>query len=149
MELVLLIGIQATGKSSFCRERFFNTHVRVNLDMLKTRRREELLVRACLEGKTPFVMDKMNLTREQRAGYIGPARDAGFRVLGYFFESRLADAIHRNAGREGDECIPEGGLRAASQQLALPSLAEGFDRLFFVRMDGRGSFAVEDWNHEL
>ena len=44
MEIILFIGIQATGKSSFFRERFFRTHVRVNLDMLKTRHREKLLV---------------------------------------------------------------------------------------------------------
>ncbi len=55
MELVLFIGIQATGKSSFYRERFFRTHVCINGDMLKTRRREELLIEACLEGKTAFV----------------------------------------------------------------------------------------------
>jgi predicted kinase len=149
MEMILLIGIQATGKSSFCRERLFNTHVRVNLDMLKSRHREELLLRACLEGKTPFVVDKMNLTREQRAPYICRAKAAGFEVVGYFFASRLADALLRNAQREGKEHIQEAGIRAASGQLQLPSLAEGFDRLFFVRMDGRGAFAVNDWRDEV
>jgi predicted kinase len=149
MELIVFIGIQATGKSSFYRERFFNTHVRLNLDMLKTAHREELLVAACLEGKTPFVVDKMNLTRAQRAQYVGPAKDASFKVVGYFFESRLADAIYRNARRSGDERIPEPGIRGASQQLELPSLKEGFDRLFFVRMDGQGGFAVEDWKDEV
>ncbi len=74
MEAVLFIGIQATGKSSFYLERFFRTHVRINGDMLKTRRREELLIRACLEGKTPFVVDKMNLTQAERAEYIGLAK---------------------------------------------------------------------------
>jgi hypothetical protein len=44
MEMVLFIGIQAAGKSSFYLERFFRTHVRVNLDMLKTHYREDLLV---------------------------------------------------------------------------------------------------------
>ena len=58
MEMVLFIGIQATGKSSFYLERFFRTHVRVNLDMLKTHHREDLLVKACLEGKTPFVVTR-------------------------------------------------------------------------------------------
>ena len=57
MELVLLIGIPATGKSSFCREKFFRTHVRLNLDMLGTRRKERLLMEACLAGKTKFVVD--------------------------------------------------------------------------------------------
>ncbi len=43
MEMVLLIGIPATGKSSFCREKFFHTYVRLNLDMLGTRHREKLI----------------------------------------------------------------------------------------------------------
>lgn len=63
MELVLFIGIQATGKSSFYRERFFKTHVRVNLDMLKTRHREGLLVKACIDGKIPFFVDNKSHTQ--------------------------------------------------------------------------------------
>ena len=113
MEMALFIGIQATGKSSFYLERFFRTHVRINRDMLKTRRREDLLIRACLEGKTPFVVDKMNLTRADRAAYIGLAKAAGFRISGYFFESDLAAALQRNAHRDSPERIPEGGVRGA------------------------------------
>ena len=41
MEAVILIGIQGAGKSTFYKDRFFNTHVRINLDMLKTRHREK------------------------------------------------------------------------------------------------------------
>ena len=51
MEMVLFIGIQATGKSSFYLERFFRTHVRINGDMLKTRHREELLIQSLPGGK--------------------------------------------------------------------------------------------------
>lgn len=39
MEAVIFIGIQGAGQSSFYKERFFQTHVRSNLDMLRTRRR--------------------------------------------------------------------------------------------------------------
>jgi len=35
MEAIIFIGIQATGKSTFFQQRFFATHVRINLDMLK------------------------------------------------------------------------------------------------------------------
>ena len=61
MEAVLFIGIPASGKSAFFKERFFDTHVRINLDMLKTRRRESLILRACLEGKQSFVIDNTNV----------------------------------------------------------------------------------------
>lgn len=85
MEMVLFIGIQAAGKSAFYLEKFYRTHVRINGDMLKTRHREKLLIQACFEGKTPFVVDKMNLTRADRAAYIDLAKAAGFRITGYFW----------------------------------------------------------------
>ena len=149
MELVLFIGIQATGKSTFYLQRFFRTHVRINLDMLKTRRRETLLVDACLEGKTPFVVDKMNLTVEDRAAYISPAKAAGFKVHGYFFQSQLSPALERNAQRDKEQRVPAAGLRSASSRLELPTMKEAFDQLFFVKMNGQASFTVEDWKHEV
>jgi hypothetical protein len=36
MEAIILIGIQGAAKSTFYRDRFFDTHVRINLDMLKS-----------------------------------------------------------------------------------------------------------------
>ena len=145
MELVLFMGIQATGKSSFYRERFHRSHVRVNYDMLKTRHREELLLKACLEGKTKFVVDNTNLTRQERARYIAPARNAGFTVTGYFFQSRVADALRRNSERSEAERVPDKGVLGASGLLELPSKAEGFDHLFFVRLNEPDGFTVEEW----
>ena len=74
---VLLIGIPASGKSSFFRERFVDTHVRVNRDMLGTAHRERVLVAACLAGGIDFVIDKTNVLRAERARHIARAKDAG------------------------------------------------------------------------
>lgn len=145
MELVLFIGIQATGKSSFYKERFYRTHLRVNYDMLKTRHREDLIVQACLESKTKFVVDNTNLTRADRARYIVPASNAGFRVVGYFFQSRVADALRRNSNRDEPERVPDKGILGASGRLELPARAEGFDELCFVRLDEPKGFVVEEW----
>jgi predicted kinase len=76
MEAVIFVGIQASGKSTFYLQRFFETHVRINLDMLRTRHREQVLIEACVAGKQSFVIDNTNATREQRARYIAPARAA-------------------------------------------------------------------------
>jgi predicted kinase len=149
MEMVLFIGIQATGKSSFFRDRFFRTHVRVNLDMLKTRHREELLIKACIEGKTRCVVENTNVTREERARYIVPARNSGFRIIGYFFESRVADALERNRARPEIDRVPDVGIFSASKRLELPSRAEGFDELYFVRLNGPDAFSVEEWKNEV
>ena len=86
MEAIIFIGIQAAGKSTFFQQRFFNTHVRINMDMLRTRNRERVLLAACLEAKQPFVIDNTNLTRQGRAGYISQAKAAGFSVAWYYFK---------------------------------------------------------------
>ena len=145
METVLFIGIPASGKSSFYKERFFLTHVRINRDLLRTRRREELLVRACLEGKTKFVVESTNLTRAVRAAYIVVAKEAGFKVLGYFFEAIAGEAVQRNKLRPQNERVPAVAIWAANKRLEPPSRGEGFDQLYRVRMNPPAGFVVEEF----
>ena len=145
MEAVIFCGLQASGKSSFYKAHFFNTHLRINLDMLRTRYREKLLLSACLEMKQPFVVDNTNPTAEERARYIAPARQAGFRVVGYYFDASLEDCLRRNATRTGREQIPIPGLRGTYKRLQLPDFAEGFDQLYRVRLEEGVGFQVEEW----
>lgn len=93
------------------------------------RHRESLLVNACVDGKTQFLVDNTNLTRAERARYIGPASAAGFTVRGYFFQSLVADALARNAERHNAERVPDLAILGASKRMELPALSEGFDRL--------------------
>lgn len=145
MEAVVLIGIQASGKSTFYRARFFDTHVRINLDMLRTRRRERLLLEACIEAGQPFVVDNTCVTREERARYLGPARAAGFRTAGYFFEPDPRGAAARNAARPEASRVPPAGLFGTLARLQRPTPDEGFDELHRVRLAEGGGFTVESW----
>ena len=147
MEAVIFIGIQATGKSTFYQHRFFHTHVRINLDMLRTRHREKTLLRTCLGLQQPFVVDNTNPTAADRSRYIVPAKEAGFTVVGYYFRSRLAEALRRNAERAGRHRIPDPGVGGTAGRLELPSRREGFDALHYVRIDD-GDFVVENWREE-
>lgn len=145
MEAVIFIGIQAAGKSTFYQRRFFSTHVRLSLDLLKTRHCERILLRACLEAKQPFVIDNTNITREARAGYISAAKSAGFTVTGYYFQSALQAAIERNSRRTGRAFIPVKGIAGTHKRLELPRLDEGFDRLWYVEIDAASEFVVREW----
>lgn len=145
MEAVILIGLQGSGKSTFYCERYFATHVRINLDMLKTRRREQILLQACLEAGQPFVVDNTNPTRDVRRNYIAAARAAGFRVVGCYFQSKLKDCLERNRRRAGKAAIPTPGVIATSRRLELPRPDEGFDELFYVKLGRTGGFIVEKW----
>lgn len=148
MEAVILLGIQASGKSTFAQQKFASTHIRLNLDMLRTRTREAILLEACLRAKQSFVVDNTNVSREERARYISQSKQAGFRVVGYYFSSRLADSLTRNATREGDARVPEVGLVATAKRLERPSRNEGFDELYFVQVVN-GEFEVKVWNDEI
>lgn len=138
------MGLQASGKSTFYKERFFDTHVRINLDMLRTRRRERLLLHTCIEMKQRFVVDNTNPTSAQRAGYIAQARAAGFAIAGYYFDSSVRECIARNNMREEAARIPVMGIYATAKKLQVPTLAEGFDALYYVRIEGGGGFMVEE-----
>jgi predicted kinase len=148
MEAVVFCGIQATGKSFFYRERFFRSHIRINLDMLRTRHREGILLRACLEGKQPFVVDNTNPTVVERAHYIAAAREAHFRVVGFYFASEIAQALERNEARPEAERVPRVGVLGTHKRLELPHRDEGFDELYYVRLVD-GSFSVEEYRDEV
>ena len=146
MEAVVLIGLQASGKSTFCRERFWRSHVRISLDMLKTRHRERQLLDCCLALGQPFVVDNTNPSAAERAVYVAAAKAAGFAVSGYYFQSRVADCLERNRRRPEADRVPDKAIPGTAARLELPRLAEGFDRLRYVRQGGDGSWIVEEWN---
>lgn len=142
--MILMMGLQGSGKSTFCREILGNTYVYVNLDTLKTRHREKLLIQECMEQGKSFIVDNTNPTKEDRLRYIPIAKAAGYRVIGYFMESKLKVCIERNEQREGAAKIPSMAIAATSNRLQMPSYDEGFDELYFVKNDGQ-TMTVEKW----
>jgi len=149
MEMVIFMGGQGAGKSTYYAARFANSHIRINLDMLKTRHREEILFRACIEMKQPFVVDNTNPLRADRARYIEWARGSRFRVVGYYFESSLDELLARNSARPGKQLVPEVAIRATLKRFEKPGLDEGFDALYRVRMQDDGSLICEGLGNEV
>jgi predicted kinase len=142
---ILLIGIPASGKSSFYQARFADTHVRINRDMVRTAHRVRMLRDACLKGGISFVLDNTNLTRKERSEHIEAARAAGFRVEGCFLQSRREECAERNRGRPPNQRVPDAAIGGMSARLELPSRDEGFDALYFVRLLPDG-FDVQEWS---
>ena len=147
MDIVVLIGIPASGKTSFYKERFFPSHVYVSLDQVKTRSAERELFGFCLNRRKSCVVDNCNVTLEDRRRYIDAATAADAKVIGYCFVTDRNEALARNAAREGKNRVKDAAIRSAYSKLRYPTLAEGFDELYFVRLKN-GEFEVEAYHEE-
>jgi predicted kinase len=152
-ELVILIGLQAAGKSTFHRTRFADTHLLVSRDVDRgSAARQVKMVGAALAEGRSVVLDNTNPTPADRAPFIAAARAAGARVVGYFFVTTVADSLKRNAGREGRAQVPRVALFMTAKKMRAPSPDEGFDALYAVRIgpeDGSAgappAFEIAPW----
>jgi predicted kinase len=133
MEAIIFCGIQGAGKSTFYKKYFFNTHVRISLDLLKTRNREWQFLQTCIRTRQRFVVDNTCPAAEDRKKYIDIARAAGFSVICYFFDTPLSEALKRNEKRSGKARVPVAGIKGTYNKLQPPDLSEGFDELVILK----------------
>jgi predicted kinase len=146
MELVILVGLQAAGKSSFYRASFADTHTLVSKDLLRNSRnrqaRQLALIEQALRHGESVVVDNTNPGAEDRSPLITLGRALDARIVGYRFEAGLSECLRRNALRQGRARVPDVAIYAAARRLSHPRSAEGFDAIFRVRLI-EGGFEVE------
>ena len=131
----MLCGLQGAGKTTLYRDRWLETHVRISMDLVRTRAREAALLQLCLSTRQPFVVDNTNPTVADRARYVEPARAAGFRVVGYLLDADAAEALAGNAAR--GRRVPQRGVLGTARRFIRPAPEEGFDELWHaVAVDG-------------
>ena len=146
MKAIIFIGIQASGKTSFYRERLENEgYVHISMDVLGNRNKEKQLVLDCIAAGKDFVIDNTNPTREDRRRYLDLLEGSSYDVAGYFFQSRVKDCVQRNWAR--GETVPSKAIAATSNRLEMPSFAEGFDTLKYVAITDNG-FSISDWEEQ-
>lgn len=134
-EAVIFTGLQGSGKTTYFFKHFASTHEHVSRDIQATAEREAALMRECLESGRSFVLDNTNATRHVRAAYIQRAKQAGFRVVSYFFDVPVRTAIGRNNHRTDKKPIPVPAILRTAKLLEPPSLDEGIDDIRIVAAD--------------
>ena len=146
MDLVVLSGLQGSGKSTFFAARFAATHALVSRDRFpsardKGRRERELVADAARAGR-PVVVDNTHARREDRAALVSLARALGLRPILYWFPPDVRASLARNAGRAGRARVPVAGILATAKRMAAPDADEGFEAAYEVRATPAGGFEV-------
>lgn len=127
MEAIILVGVPASGKSTYCKTNFSDTHIRINLDMLKTRHREKLLITACIAAKQSFVIDNTNVTIQERSYYIELLKNSKFKIMCHVFVLDLEDCLLTN--RKRTKPIPDVGILSKYKEFQFPTIEEGFAKI--------------------
>ena len=137
LELIIFVGLQGSGKTTWYREHFAATHVHVSKDlMLDTRNREtkqmQQIDQALAAGRS-VVVDNTNPTVDSRAPLIALGHRHGARVIAVYFEAHVPTSLMRNRAREGKARVPDVAIFRTKKQLVPPSLDEGFDEVRIIQ----------------
>lgn len=121
MEVVLMIGLQASGKSTFARSTFGATHQYVSKDLLRNNshptRRQRQLIEAALQRGISVVVDNTHATREAREELVALGQLYHADMIGYFFAVQVEQCLERNRTREGKARVPDVALFATLKKL--------------------------------
>lgn len=150
VEMIILIGLQASGKSTFYRSRFAEMHEHISKDLLRNnkQKKQRQLIEEALQADRSVVIDNTNPTKEDRAELIQLARQYQASVTGYYFAAKPNESLERNKARQGKDRVPPVAIFATLKRLALPSYEEGFDRLYYVSIKGEGEFTITAWKDD-
>jgi predicted kinase len=147
MEMIILVGLPGSGKTTFRKQRLDATHTVISKDLMpnnrRPARRQAQLIGQALSAGHSIVVDNVNPTPEERAELIHYGRAQGARIIGYWFESSVADCLRRNAGRESKARVPDVAIYSMAKLLRAPRREEGFDELYRVSIAAPETFLVE------
>lgn len=152
LELVVFVGLQAAGKSTFYQGQLAATHVLVSKDRLRNNRRparrQRQLIEEALAAGRSVVVDNTNPTAVIRRELIDLGRAYGAHIIGYYFASTLNRSLARNRLRPGKANVPEAAIVSTFKRLERPTLEEGFHELWLVKALFDEHFLVSSWESE-
>lgn len=152
MELAMMIGLQASGKSTFARSHFGAPYEYISQDLLRhtsnRARRQRQLIEAVLQQGHSVVVDNTHPTCEVRSPLIHLGQLFAAQITAYYFPAQLKRSLAYNRQRTEQTRVPDVAIFATLKKLTPPSYAEGFTRIFYVQMREDGGFDVSAWQEE-
>ena len=144
--VAVLVGLGASGKTTFCQRRLAAVSVVVSKAHFPharhPQRRQMRMIEEALSAGSSVVVDNTIPSPQEWAPLVGAARAHGSRVVAYWFPPDLAGSLQRNGARPDRARVPEAGVRATLARLVRPRVQDGFDEVLVVEFDGAGGFIV-------
>lgn len=149
MKMIILMGLPASGKSTWCYQHFME-FVRVNQDVLGTRENCIKMAREWLEeGKRNrpnlvICIDRTNINKQQRKHWINLAEEYGIEdIQCIYFKSTPEKCLERMKNRKDHPTIPENTpeqkqikiINRFYKSLQEPSFEEGFTSINTLHID--------------
>lgn len=151
-ELAILIGLQASGKTTFYKQHLAeHTHISKDLFPRSARRkqaRQLRLISEALDQDRDVAVDNTNPSPDEWEPLITLGRRHGAHITGYWFPPDVALSMRRNALRPPEIQVPDVGVYATLKRLRRPRLSDGFDTLFAVTPNTTGGFEVREMPDE-
>lgn len=147
LDVAVLVGLQASGKSTFYERCLLGRYALVSKDLFprsakRKQDRQMRLVAQALDSGRSVAIDNTNPSPQEWGPLIAAGHAHGATVTAYWFVPDLPGALERNALRQGRDRVPDVGIHATARRLRRPRRADGFDPVLDVRFDGRGGFLV-------
>ncbi|MBT2443766.1 ATP-binding protein [Streptomyces sp. ISL-36] len=145
--MAVLVGLQASGKSTFYEQCLAGRYELVSKDLFprgarKKQQRQMRLAGEALAAGRSVAVDNTNPSPQEWGPLVELAHAHGATVTAYWFPPDLAGSLRRNEARGSRDRVPDVGVLATLKRLRRPSSADGFDTVREVRFDGRGGFEV-------
>ncbi|MFE9442058.1 AAA family ATPase [Streptomyces sp. NPDC006602] len=147
-DVAVLVGLQASGKSTFYEHHLLGLrYARVSKDLFprgarRKQDRQMRLVEEALGAGRSVAIDNTNPSPEEWRPLVAAGHAHGATVTAYWFPPDPPGSLRRNAVRQGRDRVPDIGIHATAKRLRRPSRADGFDAVLEVRFDDRGGFLI-------
>ncbi|MFA3877946.1 AAA family ATPase [Streptomyces sp. MMCC 100] len=147
VDVAVLVGLQASGKSTFYARCLADGYALVSKDLFprgarNKQQRQMRLVAEHLAAGRSVAVDNTNPSPQEWGPLVEAAHSCGASATAYWFPPDVAGSLRRNAARSGRQRVPDVGVLATLKRLRRPSPEDGFDKVREVHFDGRGGFEV-------
>jgi len=143
--LIIMIGSQASGKSTFIRKHIlpkFPNFVYTSLDQIKTQSKLIKIVSEELKNNKTVIIDNTNYDKKNRLIWLNLAKLMNKSIIGIYMNIDKEVSLHMNTYRSckkiisgDDKIVPDIAIHKYYKNFEEPSKDEGFNKLLIYNLN--------------